>query len=63
MTNEKMYNIKFTRTIIQNPDNPEEALLDLGTELCDQMGWKEGDTLEWVDNQNGTWLLRKQLTP
>ena len=50
---------KFTCTVIENPDNPEEAILDLGNELCDQMGWKEGDKLEFVDNQDGSFVLKK----
>jgi hypothetical protein len=33
--------------------------LDLGNELCDELGWKTGDVIEWHDNQDGTWTLRK----
>jgi len=24
------------------------------------MDWTEGDTLEWIDNKDGTWTLRKK---
>jgi hypothetical protein len=27
--------------------------------LLDGAGWKEGDTLNWIDNGNGTWSLKK----
>jgi len=50
----------FTRSVIQDPDNPEDLLLDLGTELCELAGWKPGDVIEWIDNKDGTWTLRKQ---
>jgi bifunctional DNA-binding transcriptional regulator/antitoxin component of YhaV-PrlF toxin-antitoxin module len=35
-------------------------LLDLGDEICEHLGWQEGDTLEWIDNKDGTWTLRKK---
>jgi len=51
----------MTRTVnvIEDPDNPEELLLDLGTELCEELGWKVGDTVQWIDNKDGTWQLLK----
>lgn len=39
----------------------EEAILDLGDELCDKMGWKEGDTLEWKTNEDGSITLSKKV--
>jgi hypothetical protein len=47
--------------IVEDPDNPGELLLDLGLELCAQLGWQVGDTVEWIDQKDGSWLLR--LTP
>ena len=44
--------------IVEDPDNPGELLLDLGHELCAEIGWKVGDTVEWIDQKDGTWLLR-----
>ena len=46
-------------TVVEDPDNPGQLLLDLGTELCAELGWQVGDTLEWTDNKDGTWLLQK----
>ena len=45
--------------VIEDPNNPEELLLDLGTELCEELGWKVGDTVQWIDNKDGTWQLSK----
>ena len=48
--------------VIEDPDNSEELLLDLGTELCEELGWKVGDTVQWIDNKDGTWQLSKMTT-
>jgi hypothetical protein len=51
---------RFTRSVIQDPDDPDNLILDLGTELCEQMGWQPGDTLAWHDNKDGSWTLTKK---
>ncbi len=51
--------VSFTVEVKEDTENPGELLLDLGTELCQQMGWNVGDTLEWHDNQDGSWTLKK----
>lgn len=53
---------KYTCNVIENPDNTDELLLDLGIELCAKMGWNVGDTLQWIDNQDGTWTLKKSTS-
>ena len=47
------------RRLIEDPEDPEQLILDLGQELCDQMGWAEGDTLIWTDLKDGSWQLKK----
>jgi len=49
----------MTLTVVQDPDDPEQLLLDLGTELCERLDWHPGDQLEWIDNQDGSWTLTK----
>ena len=49
-------------TVVEDPDHPGELLLDLGTELCAELGWQAGDTLEWIDNKDGSWLLRRKTS-
>lgn len=51
---------RFVRTLVEDPENPEGVMVDLGLELCEQLGWKEGDTIEWIDNKDGTWTLKKK---
>lgn len=59
-----MTHYSFIRTLVDDPDHPGEMLLlDLGEEVCKYLGWKEGDTLEWIDNKDGTWTIKKISTP
>ena len=36
-----------------------EAILPLPQEMLDKVNWKDGDTLEWIDNNDGSWSLIK----
>jgi hypothetical protein len=54
-----MTRYSFVRTLVEDPEHPGEILLDLGDELCEQMGWKPGDTITWTDNGDGTFTLKK----
>jgi hypothetical protein len=55
---------RHTRIVMENPENPEELILDLGEEICGPLGWVEGDTIVWTDMGNGSWQLTKQqITP
>ena len=46
--------------VVEDPENPGELLLDLGNELCAELGWQVGDMLEWTENPDGTWTLTKK---
>jgi bifunctional DNA-binding transcriptional regulator/antitoxin component of YhaV-PrlF toxin-antitoxin module len=37
----------------------EDGVLVLPDELWAELGWKEGDSLEWVDQEDGSFLLVK----
>ena len=45
--------------LVEDPEHPGEILLDLGPELIKYLGWKPGDTVEWIDNKDGTWTIKK----
>jgi hypothetical protein len=51
----------ITVTVVEDEQDPDQLLLDLGTELCEQLGWQVGDQLEWIDNKDGSWTLTKQI--
>ena len=57
-----MTRYSFITTIVEDPERPGEMLLDLGDELCEHLGWKPGDELDWIDNKDGTWTLRKKTS-
>jgi len=40
-------------------DSDGELILPLGEDLMDQMGWKVGDTIQWIDNGDGTYSIKK----
>ena len=48
--------------VIKDPEHPGELLLDLGEQLCAELGWQVGDTIEWIDNKDGTWTIQKLET-
>ena len=49
----------YTVTLEEDPDTGD-IVLPFTNELLDQVGWKEGDVLEWIDNKDGSWSLVKQ---
>ena len=54
--------LSVTVQVVEDPEDPDQLLLDLGTELCEQLGWAVGDTVEWIDNKDGSWTLTKPTT-
>jgi len=56
-----MTRYEWIQALVEAPDHPGELLLDLGNELCEYLDWKEGDTLDWIDNKDGTWTIRKKI--
>ena len=47
-------------TIKLEEDENGELILPLSDELLKEVGWKEGDTLEWKDNEDGSFGLTKK---
>ena len=47
---------------VQEDPTTGDAILDLPPEAMKQAGWKEGDTLNWEDNEDGTVSLIKKET-
>ena len=37
----------------------EDGVLTFTDELLEELGWKEGDELEWIDNRDGSFSLKK----
>ncbi len=50
--------LSWTITVEEDPDTGE-IILPLPEELLKTQGWVEGDTLEWIDNKDGSWSIQK----
>jgi len=37
----------------------ENGVLTFPDEMIEKLGWKEGDVLQWIDNKDGSFLLKK----
>lgn len=42
-------------------EDPEtgDLILPLNSDILEETGWKTGDNLEWIDNKNGSWTMKK----
>lgn len=43
-------------------DECGELILPIPLELCEQLGWKLGDTVRWHHNLDGTFSIAKVVT-
>lgn len=50
------------RWIVDVKEDPEtgDQILEFPDDLMESAGWKEGDVIEWVDNKDGSWTIRKK---
>jgi len=39
-----------------------DLILPLNDEILAETGWQTGDTLDWIDNGDGSWTMRKKET-
>jgi hypothetical protein len=48
----------WTLTIEEDPATGD-GILTFPPDLLEEAGWKEGDILDWIDRNDGSWELRK----
>lgn len=48
-----------TITLEKDPETGD-LILPLDDNIFDECGWKIGDTIEWIDNGDNSWTLRKK---
>jgi hypothetical protein len=48
----------WTITVEEDPETGE-LVLPLPADMLALQGWVEGDTLQWKDNDDGSWSLTK----
>lgn len=45
---------------VKNKEGTDELFLELPPDALNQMGWHEDDELEWIDQKDGSWMLKKK---
>jgi len=45
--------------IVKEDTETKDLVLELPRELMEKVGWNIGDTLEWSNEENETWQLKK----
>jgi bifunctional DNA-binding transcriptional regulator/antitoxin component of YhaV-PrlF toxin-antitoxin module len=53
---------KYWIETVQEDENGE-LILPFPQELLDEVGWKPGDNLEWINRGDGTWEIRQKNEP
>jgi len=53
-----MLNSKIV-TLVEDEDTGD-LILPIGDELMSEVGWEVGDTLDWVDNKDGSFTIMKK---
>ena len=51
---------QWALTVEEDPETGD-GILTFPPDLLEATGWKEGDTLEWIDLKNGSWQLQKKV--
>ena len=49
----------WTVNVEEDPETGD-LLLPLPQEMLDDLDWKEGDVLQWIDNNDGTFSIKKK---
>lgn len=49
----------WTLTLEEDPETGD-LVLPFTEEILKELGWQEGDVLEWIDNKDGSWGLVKK---
>jgi hypothetical protein len=50
---------RWSITVEEDPENGD-LILPFTDEILSEVGWQTGDTIEWIDNKDGSWTLRKK---
>jgi len=48
----------WTITVEEDPETGD-YILPFPEDFLKEAGWQEGDTLEWIDNTDGSWTIKK----
>lgn len=54
-------NRNWVVTVEEDPETGD-LILPFPDDFLAEVGWHEGDTLEWVDLKDGSWAIKKTAT-
>lgn len=51
-----------TSWILDVKEDPDtgDYILEFPEDFVESTGWKEGDVIEWINNGDGSWTLKKK---
>ena len=52
-------NKKWQVTLEEADDGSGDLVLPFPQGMLDEVGWKSGDNLNWIDRGDGSWEIRK----
>lgn len=38
----------------------DDSIIEFPDDFLAETGWKTGDVIEWIDNKDGTWTIKKK---
>ena len=47
-------------TLEEADDGSGDLVLPLNDDILSEVGWQTGDTIEWTDNKDGSWSMKKK---
>ena len=53
-----MANKTWTISLEKDPETGD-LILPLNDDILEGTGWKTGDNIEWIDNKDGSWTMKK----
>lgn len=53
-----MANKTWTISLEEDPETGD-LILPLNDEILEGTGWETGDTIDWIDNKDGSWTMKK----
>ena len=56
-----MANKTWTINLEEDPETGD-LILPLNDDILEQTGWKTGDSIDWIDNKDGSWTMKKTET-
>ena len=51
---------KVWTIVLEEDKESGELVIPFTPEILEELGWKEGDTIGWRDNKDGSWTLTKK---